>query len=66
MLAKYYLCSECGETQGIGFANSLPESITHCPECGGKLITECSSCKKPIMNSSNKFCPFCGKEYSED
>ncbi len=58
----YYICPGCKARYGIGFANSYPSTIAHCPGCGEKLITKCPKCKTEIAKDNENYCPYCGTE----
>ena len=42
-----------------------PDAAAFCPDCGMELISECPSCKKPIMSADQISCSDCGTGFKE-
>ena len=38
---------------------------TFCPDCGMELISECPSCKKPLVSEGQVSCNECGHPFKE-
>lgn len=52
---QYKLCPDCGNFI------SYKEQENYCYLCGAQMLSECPSCKEPIIYPTSQFCPVCGK-----
>ena len=42
-----------------------PDATAFCPDCGMELLSECPSCKLPILTEGQVNCSGCGISFKE-